>query len=284
MDTVVLKSTVYGTEIKVPRDIIRTRYSNSLLGTTLEQDPDVEVIEITNPEITPAALFALQTYLTTNQLPDIGSQYVKVANYLGINELGLLSFPGVVTKYDVDSLMDPNKEIDLYEKLIELGREFNNSYLIWYAMTTTNPDHTKYIDLGLLKDAISEKDDEMINLLLRRSPMVDTDILVKVLAMKNYPLLERIIVNPNFDPRDIMKTVIFNGDLTALNLLLAHPKITKEMVNDVLRSAMERNKLDLIQRILQDPRSDPNISLIGVTPDPRYKPYLPGMKPLPQII
>lgn len=279
-DSVTLRSTVYHMEVQVPRATIREKYPTSMIGSILEREPDIKVIDIPNADVTPNALTALQRLLTEEKFPLVQSEYVKAGNYLGIDELGLLAQSGFMQKFTVPAVTSRPLDRRVYEALVNLAIDVEDPYLAWYVMARTPSDQTQLGDEKALRHAVERQNLVMFDALMKRGAHISDTTFQSALHGNNEMILTRLVQQSGSEPStDVMITAARHNQVTLVRMLLQHPKTTGYQIQEGLKSAAETGSLDVLRIILADRRSDPNITFGRIHPeadkiilaDPRYQ-------------
>lgn len=263
--------------VTVPRDNIVTLFPTSLLASALQLDPEAEVIDIPNADVTPKALIALEYILTYQDLPNVpvDPEYNTAGNYLNIDALSLLSDPTLPLfrqEYPDINLIDFNPES--YRTVVEFAIWNNSPMLSRYIFGHVPPEQTKAIDEYMVRGAAESDNLAVLDQLLRRGvdPSANNNDAIHMAAYHGRTdAVKRLLADPRVDPGSSDNWALYvastNDHLDIVNLLLADPRVDPSAnSNAAIREASAWGRLDIVNRLLEDPRVDPsddnNVALI----------------------
>lgn len=249
--------------VSLPREKLLL-YPNSVFGSALQFDPTLTTIEISNSAVTPKSLLSLQQILTHDELPllDPSPEYAIASEYLGINELLLLSestLPGFRNKYPEFNVM--KLDVDgLYYSIDQTA-----PYLARYLFLTFSPGETQDADTRLLYDVLRWGKLDWVDQFLRRSPNLgfDQNVIIRLASERGYtPLVRRLLQNSDVDPTDYdnlaIKVASSLGHADVVDVLLADPRVNPSHDrNYALRFAATFGHVEVVNRLLRDPRVNP---------------------------
>lgn len=272
--SVIIRSLVYSDEngnlfsVTIPRDAI-TLFPNSLLASTIELDPNVEVIEIPSLDVTPNSLDALKYIITHQNLPydTPNEEFAKAGNYLGIDTLMLLADSMLQRfRYQYPSINLVNFDISNYGTVLTFAIANQSLYLTRYLFGLFSPEQTKSFDeIGLLT-ASKLGDVTTVDQLIRRrvDPSVKNNEAIQWAASKGHlAVVERLLQDPRVDPSSDenlgFREAVQRGHVEIVERLLKDPRVDPSALNNTpIRDASSRGYLAIVDKLLEDPRVNPS--------------------------
>ena len=141
------------------------------------------------------------------------------------------------------------------------------------AMQIDNAGQPGFEDHSIFRTALKDYTPAIAMLMMDAAPNDDylavPGLLDRVGVVENLPILKRILAKPNFDPNGDRNggTPLYSaakaGNIEALKILMADPRIDPKQFEDLLYSVVGSRSAAAAQFILADPRIDPMHALDG---------------------
>jgi ankyrin repeat protein len=260
----------YQQEFQLSRDFIQTALPGSLLADALETDPMTPEIALTNPIITSDIIQFLVDYAQGKEPTKHNPNLVVGYNYLNIPWMLYYIDPmyDAIDKSDIDTLTN--------HILSDRAIRENRTLIVGYFIAKGLPVTKSMLDLAIKNGAV-----DVVKILLPRLPEVNRQhLLGQAVLAGSLPIVDLLLQTPIEITYELPYAVVMLNRTDILDRLLKAVSTQKnifyeqvstyfphaEMLTDLLSLAVEEQKLDIVDYLLEqtdvDPSQDNNYSFV----------------------